>query len=101
MTIDFWPMVGVRVRSDAVRVLQSEGDRVVSEICIGRVERLRIGFVKMYCRGRCDFLSLVVCACLVQPFVSTPLLAQPVQLDVDSPRRAVAVVPFTNLSRDQ
>ena len=47
MTIDFWPMVGVRVRSDAVRVLQSEGDRVVSEICIGRVERLRIGFVKM------------------------------------------------------
>lgn len=94
-------MVGVRGRNDAVRVLQSEGDRVVREICIGRVARLRVGFVKMYCRGRCDFLSLVVCACLVQPFVSTPLLAQSVQLDVDSPRRVVAVVPFTNLSRDQ
>jgi len=79
----------------------AKGDLVVNEICSGEMARLRMAVAKIYCGWCCDVLSFVVLVCLAQLFNPTPLLAQPVQSGVDIPRRVVAVVPFTNLSRDQ
>ena len=79
----------------------AKGDLGVSEISSGGVTRLGMGVAKLYCGWCCDVLSFVVLVCLAQLFDPTPLLAQPVQSGIDISRPVVAVVPFTNLSRDQ